>query len=182
MATRSIDHNYRPAPIATPNHAIGVATGDGASISGLLVWLSVLRAITGAVFIYMGTMHAISGWASGETFQQVMTRMASGSPFGWYTGLFGPLLTSGAPIIGPLFTFGMIATGIGIAVGLFTRVAIIAGLWLNLNALLIGFGAGGVHHGLNVLMAAVQVAVWQTGAWRAYSVDGIVHRRCAEQI
>ena len=62
----------------------------------------------------------------------------------------------------------------GLVFGLLTVPVILAGLWLNLNNFLMGFGGGGVHHGINGLMATDQVALWQTGAWRAYSLDGLL--------
>jgi hypothetical protein len=87
-----------------------------------------------------------------------------------------PLVLSVPGVFGPLFAYGMVATGLGLMFGLLTRVAIVAGLWLNLNNFLMGFAGGGVHHGINLLMAAVQVAVWQTGLWRTYSLDGLIFR------
>lgn len=137
-------------------------------------WLSVFRVIVGGIFLYLGTMHMIGGWATPEVFTRVVGGMAGNSPFGWYTGSLGALVLSLAPVTAPLFTFGMMATGLGLMSGALTRVAIVAGLWLNLNNFLIGFGGGPVHHGINLLMAMVLIAVWQTGTWRHYSLDGLL--------
>ena len=137
-------------------------------------WLSVLRVVTGGIFVYVGTMHVVGGWATPEVFSQAIGRFAASSPFGWYTSTVGSLVLSAPSVFGPLFAFGMVATGLGLMFGALTRVAIVAGLWLNLNNVLIGFSGGPVHHGANVLMAVVQVAVWQTGAWRWYSLDGLL--------
>ena len=84
------------------------------------------------------------------------------------------LVLSAPAVFGPMFAFGMVATGLGLVFGAFTRVAIVAGLWLNLNNFLIGFSGGPVHHGINLLMMAVQIAIWHTGAWRWYSIDGLL--------
>ena len=140
-------------------------------------WLSVFRVITGGIFVYIGTTHILGGWATPEVFARVVGQMAAASPFGWYTGSLGALVLSVPGLFGPLFAFGMVATGLGLVFGALTRVAILAGLWLNLNNFLIGFGGGPVHHGINLLMAAVLVAVWQTGGWRAYSIDGLLAGR-----
>ncbi|MGE3269921.1 MAG: hypothetical protein AB7P40_14310 [Chloroflexota bacterium] len=137
-------------------------------------WLSVFRVIAGGIFVYIGTMHVIGGWATPEVFTRVVGGMAANSPFGWYTGTVGALVLSAPGLFGPMFAFGMVATGLGLVFGALTRVAIVAGLWLNLNNFLIGFSGGPVHHGINLLMAAVLVAVWQTNAWRWYSVDGLL--------
>ena len=140
-------------------------------------WLAVFRVIVGGIFFYLGTMHLIGGWATPEVFTRVVGGMASNSPFGWYTGSLGALVLGVPALTAPLFTFGMIATGLGLMFGALTRVAIVAGLWLNLNNFLIGFGGGPVHHGINLLMASVMVAVWQTGAWRYYSIDALLNGR-----
>lgn len=137
-------------------------------------WLAILRVMTGGIFVYIGTTHLLGGWATAEGFQQAISRMGGASPFQWYTAVMVPLVLSAPGLFGPLFTYGMIATGLGLVFGLLTRVAIVAGLWLNLNNLLMGFAGGGVHHGINILMAAVQLAVWQTGLWRTYSLDGLI--------
>jgi thiosulfate dehydrogenase [quinone] large subunit len=137
-------------------------------------WLSVLRIVTGGIFVYVGTMHVVGGWATPEVFSRVVGQMAAASPFGWYTATIGGLVLSAPSVFGPLFAFGMVATGLGLVFGALTRVAIVAGLWLNLNNVLIGFSGGPVHHGVNLLMVAVLLAVWQTGGWRWYSLDGLL--------
>jgi hypothetical protein len=47
-------------------------------------------------------------------------------------------------------------------------------VWLSLNNLLMGFGAGGVHHSVNILMLTIELGFLWTGAWRTYSVDGML--------
>jgi hypothetical protein len=59
-------------------------------------------------------------------------------------------------------------------IGLLLVPALIAALWLNANNLLMGFSAWGVHHGLNLLMIALEVALLETGARRSYSLDGLL--------
>jgi thiosulfate dehydrogenase [quinone] large subunit len=144
--------------------------------------LTALRVLTGLVFIEMGTTHALGGWATAEGFRQGIGRFASGDPLQWYTAVMVPVVLGAPGLFGPLFAFGMVATGVALVLGVLTRPAIVAGLWLNANNLLMGFGGGGVHHGINALMATVQLAVWHTGAWRSYSLDGLLAapRRRAE--
>ena len=83
------------------------------------------------------------------------------------------LVLSARAVFGPMFAFGMVATGLGRVFGPFTRAAIVPGLWPNLNNFLIGFGGGPVQHGINLLMMAMQIAIWHTGAWRWYSNDEV---------
>ena len=116
-----------------------------------------------------------------QVFARVIGQMTANSPFGWYAGAVGGAVLSAPGVFGPLFAFGMVATGLGLVFGVLTRIAIVAGLWLNVNNFLIGFGGGPVHHGINVLMILVQVAVWHTGAWRWYSVDGWLGGRAAHR-
>jgi hypothetical protein len=150
---------------------------SGGNPRGFLRWFLALRVITGASFVYMGTMHVLGGWATADGFQQSIGRFASGDPLQWYTAVMVPVVLSAPGVFGPLFAYGMILTGLGLIFGALTIPAIIAGLWLNANNFLMGFGGGGVHHGINVLMAAVQIAVWQTGAWRTYSLDSLLFAR-----
>lgn len=138
-----------------------------------LRWLAALRVATGSIFVYIGTNHVLMGWATAEGFQQAISRFAANHPFPWYAGVMAPTVLGAPGLFGPLFAYGMVATGLGLVFGCLTRAAIVAGLWLNANNLLMGFNGGGVHHGINALMAAVQLAVWQTGAWRSYSLDGL---------
>ena len=65
----------------------------------------------------------------------------------------------------------MLAAGLGIMLGLLAPVALLDGVWLSLNNLLMGFGAGGVHHSINVLMLTLELGFLWTGAWRPYSLD-----------
>ena len=139
-----------------------------------LRWFAALRIATGGIFVYMGTQHVLGGWATAEGFQQSIGRFASGNPLHWYTSLIVPNVLGEPGLFGPLFAYGMVLTGLGLVFGLLTVPVILAGLWLNLNNFLMGFGGGGVHHGINGLMATDQVALWQTGAWRAYSLDGLL--------
>jgi hypothetical protein len=84
-----------------------------------------------------------------------------------------PIVLSAPAVFGGLFVFGMIATGLALALGLFTRAALLAGMWFSLNNLLMGFGAGGVHHSINSLMLVLEIGFLWTGAWRPYSLDSL---------
>jgi len=58
--------------------------------------------------------------------------------------------------------------------GLFTPIALWGAVWLSLNNLLMGFGAGGVHHGINTLMLVIELGFLWTGTWRPYSLDDVL--------
>ena len=137
----------------------------------LLRWFVALRVVTGLVFVYMGANHVLGGWASGEVFGQVIGKLSASNPLHWYTAFMVPLVQSQPGVFGPLFTYGMVLTGLGLILGVLTIPALLAGLWLSLNNFLMGFGGGGVHHSVNVVMATVELALLQTGVWRTLSVD-----------
>ena len=118
-------------------------------------WLAAVRVVTGGVFVYMASGHLLAGWATADGFQRAIAGFAKTDPLQAYTGLMVPTMLAAPGLFGPLFVFGMLA----------------AGVWLSLNNLLMGFGAGGVHHGINILMLTVELGFLWTGAWRPYSLD-----------
>ncbi len=73
----------------------------------------------------------------------------------------------------------MLAAGLGLTVGLLTPVALVGAVWLSLNNLVMGFGAGGVHHSVNMLMLVIELGFLWTGAWRPYSLDSLLFLRGA---
>lgn len=137
-------------------------------------WLALVRLGTGAVFVYMGTGHLLGGVASAEGFQKMISGFARSDPLQPYTSVMVPIVLSAPSVFSALFVFGMIATGLTLALGLFTRAALLAGMWFSLNNLLMGFGAGGVHHSINSLMLVLEIGFLWTGAWRPYSLDSLL--------
>jgi thiosulfate dehydrogenase (quinone) large subunit len=135
-------------------------------------WLVAVRVVTGAVFVYMGTGHLLAGWATADGFARAIGGFAKTDPLQAYTGVMAPVVLGAPGAFGPLFVLGILAAGIGIMLGVFTRVALAGGVWLSLNNMLMGFGAGSVHHSINVVMLTLQIGFLWTGAWRSYSLDG----------
>jgi uncharacterized membrane protein YphA (DoxX/SURF4 family) len=142
-------------------------------------WLAVVRVAVGGVFVYMSTSHLVGGVATADGFQKMIGNFAKTDPLQPYTSLMVPIVQSAPGFFGPLFTFGMLAAGLGLTVGLFTRIALLGAVWLSLNNLLMGFGAGGVHHSINALMLVIELGFLWTGAWRPYSLDSLVFQRRA---
>jgi thiosulfate dehydrogenase [quinone] large subunit len=140
-------------------------------------WLVLVRLATGGVFVYMGTGHLLGGVATPDGFQKLIGGMAKTDPLQPYTSVMVPLVLSAPGFFGALFVFGMLAAGLGLMVGLFTRIALVGAVWLSLNNLLMGFGAGGVHHSLNTLMLVIELGFLWTGAWRPYSLDSLLFQR-----
>jgi thiosulfate dehydrogenase [quinone] large subunit len=142
-------------------------------------WLAIVRVATGGVFVYMGTSHLLGGVATSDGFQKLIGGMSRSDPLQPYTSVMVPIVLSAPGFFGPLFVFGMLAAGLGLMVGLFTRIALLGAVWLSLNNLLMGFGAGGVHHSVNTLMLIIELGFLWTGAWRPYSLDGLLFQRGA---
>jgi thiosulfate dehydrogenase (quinone) large subunit len=140
-------------------------------------WLALVRVATGGVFVYMGTNHLLGGVATADGFQKMVGGFAKSDPIAPYTSVMVPIVLGAPGFFGPLFVFGMIAAGLGLVFGLLTRVALVGAVWLSLNNLLMGFSAGGVHHGLNTLMLVLEIGFLWTDAWRPYSLDSVVFAR-----
>ena len=102
------------------------------SLTATSRWLALVRLATGAVFVYMGTGHLLGGVATAEGFQKMITGFARADPLQPYTSVMVPIVLSAPAVFGALFVFGMIATGLALALGLFTRAALLAGMWVLL--------------------------------------------------
>jgi uncharacterized membrane protein YphA (DoxX/SURF4 family) len=142
-------------------------------------WLAVVRVATGAVFVHMATGHLFGGVATADGFQKMVGGFAKGDPLQAYTNVMVPIVLGAPGFFGPLFVFGMLAAGLGLVFGFLTPIALIGAIWLSLNNLLMGFGAGGVHHSINTLMLVLEIGFLWTGAWRPYSLDSVVFARRA---
>jgi uncharacterized membrane protein YphA (DoxX/SURF4 family) len=142
-------------------------------------WLAAVRVATGGIFVYMSTGHLVGGGATADGFQKMVGNFAKTDPLQLYTSVMVPIVQSAPGFFGPLFVFGMLAAGLGLMVGLLTPVALVGAVWLSLNNLLMGFGAGGVHHSLNTLMLVIELGFLWTGAWRPYSLDSLLFERGA---
>jgi thiosulfate dehydrogenase [quinone] large subunit len=149
------------------------------STTPLKRWLAVVRVATGGVFVYMGAGHLLGGAATSDGFQKLIGGMSRTDPLQPYTSVMVPIVQSAPGFFGPLFVFGMLAAGLGLMVGLLTPVALVGAVWLSLNNLLMGFGAGGVHHSINTLMLVIELGFLWTGAWRPYSLDPLLFQRGA---
>src|SRR5260370_38659145 len=139
--------------------------------------LPAVRLATGGAFVYLSTGHLLGGVATPDGFQKLIGGMAKTDPLQPYTSVMVPFVLSAPGFFGPLFVFGMLAAGLGLMVGLFTRIALLGAVWLSLSNLLMGFGAGGVHHSLNMLMLVIELGFLWTGAWRPYSLDSLLFQR-----
>jgi thiosulfate dehydrogenase [quinone] large subunit len=142
--------------------------------TALTRWLVAIRIVTGGVFVYMATGHLLAGWATADGFERAIRGFAKSDPLQPYTAVMTPMVLGAPGFFAPLFVFGMLAAGLGLMLGLFTPVALVGAVWLSLNNLLMGFGAGGVHHGINVLMLTLELGFLWTGAWRPYSLDSVL--------
>lgn len=149
-------------------------SADMDNLTALQRWLAVVRVATGGVFVYMSTGHLLGGVATADGFQKMIGGFAKSDPLQPYTSVVIPIVLGAPGFFGPLFVFGMLAAGLGLMLGLLTRIALLGAVWLSLNNLLMGFGAGGVHHSINTLMLTIELGFLWTGAWRPYSLDNVL--------
>jgi uncharacterized membrane protein YphA (DoxX/SURF4 family) len=125
----------------------------------------------------MSAGHLLGGVATADGFQKLVGNFAKTDPLQPYTSVMVPIVLNAPGFFGPLFVFGMLAAGLGLMVGLLTPVALVGAVSLSLNNLLMGFGAGGVHHSVNTLMLIIELGFLWTGAWRPYSLDSLLFQR-----
>jgi thiosulfate dehydrogenase [quinone] large subunit len=82
-----------------------------------------------------------------------------------------------------LVVFGEAAVGIGLTLGLFTPIALIVGIFMNLNYLLLAGvkprdrsvnPAYQCEQGQNINMIAAEIVLFFLGAWSTWSIDSLL--------
>ena len=101
-----------------------------------------------------------------------VAEFAAGNPIGWYRDFLQTTVLPHAELFATLQTIGEVVVGVGLLLGVMTRLAAAVGLFLALNFGLanqwMSFGQQGFHLLLVVSMAIFLV----TGAGRVWGLDG----------
>jgi thiosulfate dehydrogenase [quinone] large subunit len=145
--------------------------------------VAVLRIVVGAWFLKAVWTKLALGFAGGVIPYPVVSprfvgfqpkrvaEFAAGNPLGWYKDFLDTTVLPHASLFATLQTYGEVAVGIGLVVGLLTGLAAAVGLFLALNYGLatqwISFGQQGFHLLLITSMALFLV----TRAGRVWGVD-----------
>src|SRR6267378_1846664 len=146
--------------------------------------VALLRVVVGAWFIKAVWTKVSFGVAAGVIpYPMVSPRFiafhpkrvaefAAGNPIGWYRDFLQTTVLPHAELFATLQTIGEVVVGVGLLLGVMTRLAAAVGLFLALNFGLanqwMSFGQQGFHLLLVVSMAIFLV----TGAGRVWGLDG----------
>jgi thiosulfate dehydrogenase [quinone] large subunit len=156
-------------------------------------WLALLRVVVGAWFLKAVWTKLVLGFAWGVLpYPMVSSRFvafhpkrvaefAAGNPIGWYKDFLEQTVLPHAAVFATLQTWGEVTVGIGLILGLFTRLTALVGLYLALNFGLasqwMSFGQQGFH-----LMLVVSMVIFiGAGAGRVWGLDALWLRRAGPE-
>jgi thiosulfate dehydrogenase (quinone) large subunit len=145
--------------------------------------VAVLRIVVGAWFLKAVWTKLALGFAGGVVpypavsprfvgFQpKRLAEFAAGNPVGWYKDFLDTIVSPHASLFAMLQTYGEVAVGVGLVLGLLTGLAATVGLFLALNYGLatqwMSFGQQGFH----LLLVTSMVLFLATRAGRVWGVD-----------
>lgn len=145
--------------------------------------VAVLRVVVGAWFLKAVWTKLALGFAAGVipypvvssrflSFQpKRVAEFAAGNPIGWYKDFLENTVLPNAATFATLQTYGEVAVGIGLVLGLFTGLTAAVGLFLALNFGLatqwMSFGQQGFH----LLLITSMVVFLLTHAGRVWGID-----------
>jgi thiosulfate dehydrogenase [quinone] large subunit len=152
-------------------------------------WLALLRVVVGAWFVKAVWTKLALGFAWGVLpYPTVSPRFigfhpkrvaefAAANPIGWYKDFLEQTVLPHAALFATLQVWGEVAVGIGLVLGLVTRLTALVGLYLALNFGLasqwMSFGQQGFH-----LLLVTSMAIFAgAGAGRAWGLDAVLLRR-----
>jgi uncharacterized membrane protein YphA (DoxX/SURF4 family) len=152
-------------------------------------WLALLRVVVGAWFLKAVWTKLALGFAGGVLpYPTVSSRFigfhpkrvaefAGGNPIGWYKDFLEQTVLPNAALFATLQVWGEVAVGIGLTLGLLTRLTALVGLYLAVNFGLasqwMSFGQQGFH----LLLVTSMVIFIGAGAGRAWGLDTLLLRR-----
>jgi len=152
-------------------------------------WLALLRVVVGAWFVKAVWTKLALAFAWGVLpYPTVSPRFigfhpkrvaefAAGNPIGWYKDFLEQIVLPNAAVFATLQVWGEVAVGIGLVLGLLTRLTALVGLYLAVNFGLasqwMSFGQQGFH----LLLVTSMVISIGAGAGRAWGLDALLLRR-----
>ena len=149
-------------------------------------WIAILRVVVGAWFLKAVWTKLTIAFAVGIIPYPVVSprflgfhpkrvaEFAAGNSIGWYKEFLEGTVLSNATLWATLQTYGEVAVGVGLVLGLLTGLSALIGLFLTLNYGLatqwMSFGQQGFH----VLLATSMVIFLAARAGRAWGLDLLV--------
>jgi uncharacterized membrane protein YphA (DoxX/SURF4 family) len=161
----------------------------GETVSYPQTCIAFLRLVVGAWFIKAVWTKLVLAYAGGVlpypavsprflAFQpKRVAEFAADNPVGWYKAFLQETVLPHASVFATLQTYGEVAVGLGLVLGLFTRLAAVIGLVLALNYGLatqwMTFGQQGFH----LLLISSMIIFLVAGAGRAWGLDAVLRPR-----
>ena len=149
-------------------------------------WIAVLRVVVGVWFLKAVWTKLTVAWALGILPYPVVSprflgfhpkrvaEFAAGNPVGWYKEFLEGTVLADPKLWATLQTYGEVAVGVGLVLGLLTGLTALVGLFLTLNYGLatqwMTFGQQGFH----VLLATSMVIFLAARAGRAWGIDALI--------
>jgi thiosulfate dehydrogenase [quinone] large subunit len=150
------------------------------------VWIAVLRVVVGTWFLKavwtkltLGFVHGVVPYpAVSPRFlgfhPKRVAEFAAGNPVDWYKHFLEGTVLGQAKLWAVLQTYGEVAVGLGLVLGLVTGLTALVGLFLTLNYGLatqwMSFGQQGFH----VLLATSMIVFVGARAGRTWGIDGMI--------
>jgi thiosulfate dehydrogenase [quinone] large subunit len=130
------------------------------------------------IFIAAGWLRASAekmvdpGWRTGEALTVFFIEQLANNqaPFGFYQKLITTLFLPNAQTLSWIILLGQLAVGIGLGFGLFTRAALLGGLFMNINFLLAG------RPDPSAFYLVIQTILLVGDADKVFSVDSLFAR------
>lgn len=152
-------------------------------------WLVVLRVVVGlwflksAVtklggFLFMGFIplpSASDRWV--DFLPQRLLEYSESVRIGWYSDFLAGFAVPNAHVFAHLTAFGETVVGLGLTLGLATRLSSLVGLTIMANYFLATFWVGYCQQGFHILLITCMVAFLGAGAGRTWGLDAHIMRR-----
>ena len=133
-------------------------------------WLAVLRIGIGLWWLESWRHKDRRGWLERATGIEWAASVAGKHPWPVVKSVFDRLVVPRKLLVARLVVYGELAVGLGLTLGLFTPLAAVAGLVLNVSYFVLMI-RDWAEQGQNSMMALIEVVVLGTAAWRTWSLD-----------
>lgn len=152
-------------------------------------WIALLRVVAGAWFLKaVWTKLALELAWGVLPYPTVSSRFiafhpkrvaefAAGNPIGWYKDFLEQTVLPNAALFATLQAWGEVAVGIGLTLGVATRLTALVGLYLALNFGLATQWMSSGQQGFHVLLVTSMIIFIGAGAGRAWGLDALLLRR-----
>ncbi len=157
-------------------------------------WIVVLRVVVGAWFVKaVWTKLALASLWGIVPYPTVSPRFlafhpkrvaefAAGNPIGWYKDFLEGTVLPNAQCWATLQTWGEVAVGVGLILGLTTGLSALVGLYLSLTFGLATQWMSQNQQGFHVVLATSMLVLLCTRAGRVLGVDGLILRRTSPAV